>query len=327
MRFTLPDGRLLGWCERGDPRGQVVFAFHGLPGSRLQAHPDDTIAARAGARVLHIDRPGFGLSDAWHDRSLLDWAADVRSLADHLRIDRFALVGVSGGGPFVCACASELGARITRAALIGSVGPPGTMSVAGSWVVRAGFALARSTPWLLSSPLAVAARLVSRSPPFYVSQLIERLPRCDREILTRPAVRAVLERDAAEAFRGGPAGLLRDLELEANPWNISFDKITCPVGLWHGGRDTVVPPAALDALAALLPHAVVHKLPEAGHFFVFDAWADILAWLVKPKAGSEGIADPRARTTASQLTSIHGSAPQKGSPSTRRQPDSSPARR
>jgi pimeloyl-ACP methyl ester carboxylesterase len=283
----------MGWCEQGDRQGRVVFAFHGLPGSRLQVHPDEDIATRAGARVIHLDRPGFGLSDASAGRTLKDSAADVRALADHLRIDRFALVGVSGGGPFACACACELGSRVTRTTLISSVGPPGTMSRSPSWFVRAGFALAPRTPWLLSPLLAVLTRLAARAPKVYVSQLIERLPQSDREIVARPAIRAMLERDVAESFRGGHVGFLRDLVLEASPWEIGFEKVACPVSLWHGARDNVVPPEALDALAALLPRALVRRLPEAGHFFVFDVWEEILGWLLGPTA-SEGITDHQA---------------------------------
>ncbi len=112
--LTLPDRRRLAWVERGDPAGTVVFAFHGLPGSRFQAHPDDGIALHAEARVIHIDRPAFGRSDPQPGRRLADWAADVGALADHLRIDRFTVAGVSGGGPFACACASVLGQRVPR---------------------------------------------------------------------------------------------------------------------------------------------------------------------------------------------------------------------
>jgi pimeloyl-ACP methyl ester carboxylesterase len=280
QRLRLADGRHLGWCERGDPRGHPVFAFHGLPGSRHQAHPDDGIATRAGARVIHVDRPGFGLSDGAPARTLRDWAGDVRALADHLSCGRFALVGVSGGGPFACACACELGERVTRAALISSVGPPGTMAAAPSWVARKVFALARERPRLLAPLLAVAGGLATRAPGMYVSGLIARLPRCDQVILGNPAMRAVLARDMLESLRHGASGLLRDLQLEASPWELPLTGITCPVSLWHGGRDTVVPPSAVDALAALLPHALVRKLPDAGHFFVFEAWDEILAWLL-----------------------------------------------
>lgn len=60
----LPDGRILGYSESGAPDGAPVFVFHGLPGSRLQRHPDDSIVRRAGARFVHIERPGGGPSAA-----------------------------------------------------------------------------------------------------------------------------------------------------------------------------------------------------------------------------------------------------------------------
>jgi pimeloyl-ACP methyl ester carboxylesterase len=279
-QFRLPDGRNLGWCERGDPHGQAVFVFHGLPGSRLQMHPEEDIAARAGARVISVDRPGFGLSDPWPARTLKDWPADVLMLADHLCIARFAVAGISGGGPFACACACGLPGRVTRAAMLASVGPPGSMSRSPSWVVRSGFALARGMPLLLLPVMALTAWVAVRSPGYYLSQMRSRLSPNDRDILGRPAVRAVLERDLPESFRSGPRGFLRDLELEAGAWDIDFDRVACPVSLWQGGRDTIVPPAAAEALAALLPGAVVHRLPEAGHFFVFDVWGEILGWLL-----------------------------------------------
>ena len=33
--FDLPDGRRLCYAEYGNPSGQVIFLFHGNPGSRL----------------------------------------------------------------------------------------------------------------------------------------------------------------------------------------------------------------------------------------------------------------------------------------------------
>jgi pimeloyl-ACP methyl ester carboxylesterase len=281
-RFHLPDGRNLAWCERGDPNGAVVFAFHGLPGSRLQVHPDETIACAAGARVLHVDRPGWGLSDALPGRRISDWAVDIRELADHLEVDRFAIAGVSGGGPFAAACAAQLGSRVTRTALISGVGPPGSMSGAGSWLVRLGFRAASTVPWAISLPLAVSARVGGRAPGFFLDRLLESLPECDRRILREPAIRGMLMKDLREAFRNGHRAFLRDLQLEARPWGVAFEAVSCPVTLWHGSADTVVPVQATRTMAALLPNAAVRIFPGAGHFFVFDVWGDILEWLLSP---------------------------------------------
>jgi len=107
---------------------------------------------------------------------------------------------------------------------------------------------------------------------------------CDRKILRRPDMRAMLLRDMGEAFRQGHHAFLQDLQLEARPWGIALERVTCPVALWHGSLDTIVPPRASEAVAALLPHATVKMFPGAGHFFVFDVWGEILDWLLAAQA-------------------------------------------
>src|SRR5439155_13530283 len=81
---TLPDGRALAYVQRGDPAGQPVLYFHGIPGSRLDAWGPDDLVARLGVRLVAVDRPGFGRSDPWPGRRLLDWPADVVHLTDAL---------------------------------------------------------------------------------------------------------------------------------------------------------------------------------------------------------------------------------------------------
>ena len=95
----LKDGRLLGYAEYGTPEGKPVFYFHGFPGSRLDwmlFDPDDT-ATKLNARIISIDRPGMGLSDFKRGREILDWPDDVIEMADTLQVDRFAVLGISGG--------------------------------------------------------------------------------------------------------------------------------------------------------------------------------------------------------------------------------------
>ena len=94
----LPDGRRLGYTEFGDPSGIPVFAFHGTPGSRFMFRIVHEPARRLGLRIIAPDRPGFGLSDYQENRTLSDWAADVRALADKLGLDRF---GASAPGKIV----------------------------------------------------------------------------------------------------------------------------------------------------------------------------------------------------------------------------------
>ena len=110
--LSLRDGRVLCYAEYGDPSGKPFFFFHGLPGSRRQRHPDNSIASEIGARIIAIDRPGYGLSDFQPGRKLLDWPGDVAQLADCLKIEQFSAIGVSGGGPYLLACAYKMPERM-----------------------------------------------------------------------------------------------------------------------------------------------------------------------------------------------------------------------
>ncbi len=122
-QLRLPDGRRLGYAEFGAPRGRPVFFFHGFPGSRLEAELAATAAARWNLRIIAADRPGIGLSDRRPGRTLANWADDVRTLADSLGLERFAVLGISGGGPYAIACAARLADRLTAAGTIGGLAP------------------------------------------------------------------------------------------------------------------------------------------------------------------------------------------------------------
>jgi pimeloyl-ACP methyl ester carboxylesterase len=283
---ALDDGRTLAYVECGDPAGRPVFAFHGLPGSRMQRHPDESIARGAGVRVIHVDRPGFGRSSPRPGRSLADWPRDVAALADRLGLGRFAVAGTSGGGPFAAACAALLGDRVARLAIVSGVGPPGTMAGRMTANARLAFFLAPRVPWLLRGPLAAAGRFGVRAPSAYVSALASHMSPPDRAILARSEVRAMLAQDLREAFRQGTRAMVHDLGLLARPWRLPLDRVACPAALWHGADDWMIPPAASRALVRALPGARAHDLPGEGHFLVLDRWPEICAWLARDGGGT-----------------------------------------
>ena len=104
----LPDNRTLGYAEYGSPNGTPLLYFHGFPSSRLEAYSIHSIASRLGIRVLSLDRPGFGLSSHDPHRRITDWPTDVQAFASQVGLSRFAILGVSGGGPYSLACAERL---------------------------------------------------------------------------------------------------------------------------------------------------------------------------------------------------------------------------
>src|SRR6185312_7689883 len=107
----------------GDAKGLPVLAIHGTPGSRYMFALTDQAARERGLRVIAPERPGYGLSDYRRETALAHTGEDVSALADALRLDKFALIGVSGGGPHAIAAAASMPGRVVLLALVSPVGP------------------------------------------------------------------------------------------------------------------------------------------------------------------------------------------------------------
>ena len=120
--IRLADGRVLGYREYGDLEGQPLLFFHGMPGSRVEARMGDSAARALGIRIIAPDRPGYGLSDFKRNRTSLDWPSDIVELSEAMGLDRFGVVGVSGGGAYVAACARQIPDRLNAAGIISGIG-------------------------------------------------------------------------------------------------------------------------------------------------------------------------------------------------------------
>jgi pimeloyl-ACP methyl ester carboxylesterase len=280
--LTLSHGRRLGWAQYGDAGGRPVLAFHGLPGSRRQRHPDDGIALDLRARMLHIERPGFGISDPAPGRTLAGWARDVAEACDLLGLDAVRIAGVSGGGPYALACAAALGGRVERLAVISGVGPPEAMRSRGySLFVRLGFALAPHGAWTMRPFAAAAGAIARRLPERYFELLGAGLNASDRRVFSRPEIRAMFSEDMGEAFAQSGSAMAEDLALVASPWDFDVGAIRIPACLWHGTEDRIVPVRAAEIIASRVPGAETKIIAGEGHFLVFERWHEILGWLMR----------------------------------------------
>lgn len=273
---TLPDGRRLAYCDWGEGGAAPVVVLHGAPGSR-RFRPDPPVTAAAGVRVVTFDRPGFGASDRFEGRSLLDTPRDVTVLADHLGLDRFAVVGVSAGGPHALACAVALGNRVRRVAVASMPGP--LDEVPGAWAalperIRIAAERARVDP-----PRAV--RGVVRYMQRYAADPIAYLeggPPADRSVIGDRRWREMLLADVAEALRPGAEGFADDMVALWRPWGFRLDQVPAGVRIWHGAQDRRGAPD-FECLTARLPGARATEWPDQGHYGVMPRWGEVLAAL------------------------------------------------
>ncbi len=276
--LRLRDGRRLGYAEYGDPGGTPAFYFHGHPGSRLESRFADEASADAGLRVIALDRPGYGLSDFQPGRRILDWPRDVAEAADALGLDRFGVLGSSGGGPYALACAHELPERVTTAGVISGVGPydvPGATD-GMRWQNRVGFQLGARFPPLARLIMASMERQLRRRPGRTLDAIAQAMSPRDAELARRPEVREILAADIAEAFRQGSRGAALDVVLLGRPWGFRPGEIEPEVLLWHGERDVLVPPPMARHVAGELPNCRATFFPDEGHLLFVEHRREIV---------------------------------------------------
>lgn len=295
LDITLKDGRSLSYTEYGDPSGSPVFYFHGFPGSRLDWRLTDpeNRAARAGIRILALDRPGMGRSTRQSGRRLLDWPGDVAGLADVLGIERFAVVGVSGGGPYALASAHALPERVTAAAVVCGMGPAGApgMTDGVSWTLPRTPGLLRL---LILQLMAVGLR---KDPEKFMARTVETFSEPDRELLADPAVERALLDGMREALHGGIRGANDEAAIYRRRWGFELREITAPVFLWHGGRDVNVPISVGRFVAESIPGCQPTFLDEEGHLtLAIRVLDEVLARLRSPslpeRISAPGTGDP-----------------------------------
>jgi pimeloyl-ACP methyl ester carboxylesterase len=264
----LPDGRRLAYAEYGAHDGYPLFYCHGFPGSHPQIHIAHATATRLNLRLIAADRPGIGQSDFQPGRRLGDWPGDVAALADALGLARFAMLGVSGGGPYALACAHKLGQRLDLAAVVCGLGPldvPDLMRGMNPFV-RFQLRLAGQVP-LLGRLLAYANGWQLQHLGSGVYPLIQAaLPPADQAIMQRPQVAAAIIHSVREALCLTLRGAVHELEIYNAPWDFSLAEIQTPVYLWHGEADNIVPVDMGRYLAQRIPACQAHFCPDQGHY-------------------------------------------------------------
>ena len=277
----LHDGRRLGYAEYGDRGGSPVFFFHGLGTTRVICPPDDGTALRERIRLVAVDRPGIGISDRRPRRRLLDWPADVVQLADQLEIERFAVVGWSGGGPYAAACGYLLPHRVRKVGMVSSPAPLSGVPEA-DYLLRFHRTAARAAgraPWMIRLALWHWGRPQRRDPERFFEESFAAMPPSDRTILAEPALRLAMIENSGELYRQGGKGLYDEALVLARRWGFDAADLRVPVHVWHGERDDTVPVRMAHYMASRVPGSEATFYPEDGHHLLYRRWAEILAAL------------------------------------------------
>ncbi len=278
-----PDGRAV-YCTIIGARDlrKVVFYSHGFPASRIEAVAAHQEALRCGLTIVALDRPGFGGSEWYAERRFEDWPKDVELVANHLQVERFGVLGVSGGTPTAVAAAAALPDRVSSLTVVSGVGPvDGPEALRGmNPANRVFLRMARSVPGLARGCVWGIAHIWRSCPGAVALWFGALLPAVDREIVTRREVGVVLAKNIKEALSQGVRGTVSEFMLLASDWSHLLREVKVPTSIWHGDADTYVPIGMGEMLHRRIEGSSFHKVMGGGHFMILDTMGKVLESVV-----------------------------------------------
>jgi pimeloyl-ACP methyl ester carboxylesterase len=289
-RVDVADGRVVRTMEAGALGGAPVVTFHPTPSSRLFVRQHADAALRTGVRLIGFSRPGSGGSTMTAP-GLRVVAEDAVRVADAAGVERFAVLGFSGGTPFAAATAALFPDRVRAVGLCAAVAPwqeVGDRGIefddelerlvelaAGNLAAALDDARARGerefAAQLALDDDALSAQLVAdASPP-------------DRDVLTPVlamgqaiTLRDAFDQDDDQPVYGPPAydGYAFDELAFGCPWDVDVRAVTAPTWIWQGSHDVVTPLDHAQWYAARILGASVVVRDGRGHLGSFEAHRD-----------------------------------------------------
>ena len=269
--LKLADGHTLHAYETGadGAAGRLaVFWHHGSPNIGAPPEPLFAAADRLGIRWVSYDRPGYGGSTPRPGRDVASAAGDASAVADALGIDRFAVMGHSGGGSHALACAALLGERVMGAVVVSGMAPFG----------------AEGLEWFEGFGPGGAAEL--RAAAAGRAALEKHLAESDDDPGFTPEDEAALAGEwswlvdvVRPALTGGMEGFIEDDLASVDAWGFDPAEVAAPALFVHGGRDRVVPCSHGEWLARRVPSAELWLRPGDGHISILNQGAAAMGWL------------------------------------------------
>jgi len=248
-------GRRVRYVDMGS--GPTVVLIHGQGGSwQWWLRQIATLADRA--RMVAVDLPGFGASDAVENGEdvFVGHIATIIGVLDHLGVARATVVGHSMGGVVALRLACDHPERISGLLMTNAGGANiGPRRLKWILAVLRLFNAVFSIPWV---PRVVARNRLLRSILFAAGIH-------DRRTLTEPLASAILPGMSAPGFQ-------QSLEAAAVAVNqVTPQTVTRPCLIVWGMKDRILPPSAGHELLSQFPDASLVPLEGVGHCPMIEA--------------------------------------------------------
>lgn len=263
--LNLDDGRNLAFSVWGAPGAPAVLYCHGFPTNRreLELLQPKLEQHAVNARLVALNRPGYGASTFQVDRAILDWPSDVAQAADQLGIGRFSVLGVSGGSPYALACAWAMPDRVVEVGIVAGVGPMEATGMKEAAAIEGPSSIA-FVRRLQFEAAALSFRQGQESR--FIDKSIDTMSTPDQQALRAVETRRWFTETMRESFESGGRSVAHEAGLYRKSWGFDPHDIGARTQLWYGTDDHTVPPSVGEWLEGRLPNAHRVVWPQHGHF-------------------------------------------------------------
>lgn len=277
--MTLPDGRDLEYHEQGDPNGIPVFYIHGTPDSGATLGSlEDKVGKELGVRWIGPNRPGIGASAFYPNRKVLDYPGDIKALTEHLGLERYCILGTSGGTGYTLACAQYLPRhKLGAVGICAGMGPWEAGLEGQSPINRSAMQIWKDTPEVILNILskiyvpAASTSDYSALEMLWRSEVEKYFTGADREALSQePSILSAV-RTFRQVYLHGTAAHAEEMRLNTQNWGFDIKDIDYEgVVLWYGSKDENTSPQMGRYMAERLRRSEYKKYEGKSHFTIWN---------------------------------------------------------
>lgn len=269
-QLSVDDGRtldvLIGGAKASAARGTLLLN-HGTPSDATCWSDWDEVAESRDMHLVSVSRPGYATSNRHAGRTVASCADDATAVLDQLGVDDFWTAGWSGGGPHALACAALLAKRCRGVAVLAGVAPygvPGLDFLAGMGPENvAEFGAAVEGEDALCAWLDANAKEFRAVTGEQLATAFGGLvPDADKDALVGGYADHMAQ-VTRRALKHGFDGWVDDDLAFVREWGFAPGAVTCPVTVWQGDLDLMVPRTHGAWLTEHVPTATA-RMPE-GH--------------------------------------------------------------
>jgi proline-specific peptidase len=267
VKFTLPDGRKLGYRQLGN--GPVLVCHPGGPGFS-SLYFGDLAGLWEKYTLVLLNPRGTGGSDRPPDSRAYqtdDYVDDVEALREHLGLERMLLLGHSHGGMVAQAYAARFPGRVRKLVLASTLARFGP---AQEGAMRAGMEQRSNEPWY---PDAAAALEEEQAAQYETDEQISALAFREFPLYFArygPVEAGYLDSLKTETVNGDALRLFNTEIFTTFDLRSVHEHISAPTLVITGGEDFICGPACGDEIASGIKGAHKVIVGDAGHFLFVE---------------------------------------------------------